>query len=87
MQYCFLFSFVLELVFMKTENFITSITSCSTIKNIFLSLLISRSKDVIEPLLKPQWYVDVKDMSSNAVKVVAMFFIIGRHLRRAFIIF
>ncbi|KAL5011505.1 hypothetical protein ScPMuIL_010056 [Solemya velum] len=30
----------------------------------------SRSKDVIEPLLKPQWYVDVKDMSSNAVKAV-----------------
>ncbi|KAK6978361.1 valine--tRNA ligase [Biomphalaria glabrata] len=30
----------------------------------------SRSKDVIEPLLKPQWYVDVKDMSARAVKAV-----------------
>ncbi|KAL3869903.1 hypothetical protein ACJMK2_042527 [Sinanodonta woodiana] len=30
----------------------------------------SRSKDVIEPLLKPQWYVDVKDMSAKAVEAV-----------------
>lgn len=30
----------------------------------------SRSKDVIEPLLKPQWYVDMKDMSADAVRVV-----------------
>ncbi|XP_012938411.1 valine--tRNA ligase [Aplysia californica] len=27
----------------------------------------SRSKDVIEPLLKPQWYVDMKEMSDKAV--------------------
>ncbi|KAL4237118.1 Valine--tRNA ligase [Mactra antiquata] len=30
----------------------------------------SRSKDVIEPLLKPQWYVDMKDMAADAVKLV-----------------
>ncbi|XP_046570599.1 valine--tRNA ligase-like [Haliotis rubra] len=30
----------------------------------------SRSKDVIEPLLKPQWYIDVKDMNAAAVKAV-----------------
>jgi len=30
----------------------------------------SRSKDVIEPLLKPQWYVDMKEMSEQAVNVV-----------------
>uniref|UniRef100_A0A0B7ANU5 Valine--tRNA ligase n=1 Tax=Arion vulgaris TaxID=1028688 RepID=A0A0B7ANU5_9EUPU len=27
----------------------------------------SRSKDVIEPLLKPQWYVNVKEMSARSV--------------------
>ncbi|XP_046370269.2 valine--tRNA ligase-like [Haliotis rufescens] len=30
----------------------------------------SRSKDVIEPLLKPQWYIDVKDMNAAAIKAV-----------------
>lgn len=30
----------------------------------------SRSKDVIEPLLKPQWYVDMKDMSAKAIEDV-----------------
>jgi len=30
----------------------------------------SRSKDVIEPLLKPQWYVNMKDMAAQALKVV-----------------
>ncbi|KAL8562377.1 Valine--tRNA ligase [Nucella lapillus] len=30
----------------------------------------SRSKDVIEPLLKPQWYVNCKQMAADAVKVV-----------------
>ncbi|XP_036371216.1 valine--tRNA ligase isoform X1 [Octopus sinensis] len=30
----------------------------------------SRSKDIIEPLLKPQWYVDLKDMAAQAVKDV-----------------
>ena len=29
----------------------------------------SRSKDVIEPLLMPQWYVDVKEMNAAAIKV------------------
>jgi valyl-tRNA synthetase len=30
----------------------------------------SRSKDVIEPLLKPQWYVNMKDMAAQAYKAV-----------------
>ena len=30
----------------------------------------SRSKDIIEPLLKSQWYVNCKEMSERAVKVV-----------------
>ncbi|PVD22509.1 hypothetical protein C0Q70_18323 [Pomacea canaliculata] len=29
-----------------------------------------RSKDVIEPLLKPQWYVDCKQMAADSVKAV-----------------
>lgn len=32
--------------------------------------LCSRSKDVIEPLLKPQWYVNMKDMAAEAYKAV-----------------
>ena len=30
----------------------------------------SRSKDVIEPLLKPQWYVNMKDMAAGAYNAV-----------------
>ena len=30
----------------------------------------SRSKDVIEPMLKPQWYVSMKEMSAKAVEAV-----------------
>jgi len=29
----------------------------------------SRSKDIVEPLIKPQWYVDINDMAQNAVEV------------------
>src|SRR5271155_3612370 len=32
--------------------------------------LCSRSKDVIEPLLKPQWYVSMKDMAAAAYNAV-----------------
>jgi len=32
--------------------------------------LCSRSKDVIEPLLKPQWYVNMKDMAAKAHEAV-----------------
>ena len=35
----------------------------------------SRSKDVIEPLLKPQWYVDCKQMAAESVKVSATSFV------------
>ncbi|XP_065918403.1 valine--tRNA ligase-like [Dysidea avara] len=30
----------------------------------------SRSKDVVEPLIKPQWYVDCTEMAKEAVRVV-----------------
>lgn len=30
----------------------------------------SRSKDIVEPILKPQWYVDCKDMAADAVSAV-----------------
>ncbi len=29
----------------------------------------SRSKDIVEPLIKPQWYVDTREMAKNAVEV------------------
>nr|CAI5847941.1 unnamed protein product [Callosobruchus analis] len=30
----------------------------------------SRSKDIVEPMLKPQWYVNCGDMAKDAIKVV-----------------
>nr|CAH7749062.1 unnamed protein product [Callosobruchus chinensis] len=30
----------------------------------------SRSKDIVEPMLKPQWYVNCGEMAKNAIKVV-----------------
>ncbi|GAM23020.1 hypothetical protein SAMD00019534_061950 [Acytostelium subglobosum LB1] len=30
----------------------------------------SRSKDILEPMIKPQWYVNCKDMADNACKAV-----------------
>ena len=32
--------------------------------------LCSRSGDVIEPLMKPQWWVDVKEMAARSVEAV-----------------
>lgn len=29
----------------------------------------SRSKDIVEPLIKPQWYVDTREMAKDAVQV------------------
>ena len=29
----------------------------------------SRSKDIVEPLLKPQWYVKCDEMAAKAVEV------------------
>ena len=29
----------------------------------------SRSKDIVEPLIKPQWYVDTTEMASRAMEV------------------
>lgn len=35
-----------------------------------LSVFLSRSKDILEPLLKPQWYVDCREMGKQAADVV-----------------
>ena len=32
----------------------------------------SRSKDIVEPLIKPQWFVKCDEMASNAVNVCAL---------------
>jgi len=45
-------------LYIKTEDNAMVIPMCS------------RSKDIVEPLLKPQWYVDCKEMAANAVKAV-----------------
>ena len=45
-------------LYVKTENNPMKVPMCS------------RSKDVIEPMIKPQWYMDVEDMSKEAVKIV-----------------
>ncbi len=38
----------------------------------FLSLIdfFSRSKNIVEPMLKPQWWVNCTEMSAEALKVV-----------------
>ena len=38
----------------------------------------SRSKDIVEPLIKPQWYVDTREMAKNAVEVGVFTTIRGR---------
>lgn len=45
-------------MYVKTEDNAMVIPTCS------------RSKDIVEPLLKPQWYVDCKDMAAKAVQAV-----------------
>ncbi len=32
--------------------------------------LCEKSKDVIEPIMKPQWWMRMKDLASEAIKVV-----------------
>lgn len=32
--------------------------------------LCEKSKDVIEPVMKPQWWMRMKDLASEAIKVV-----------------
>jgi len=41
-----------------------------TVDNPMIVPMCSRSKDVIEPLLKPQWYVDCEEMARKSVEVV-----------------
>lgn len=42
-----------------------------TTENPMVVPVCSRSKDIVEPLIKPQWYVDCKDMAAKAVEVRA----------------
>ncbi|XP_066910854.1 valine--tRNA ligase-like [Clytia hemisphaerica] len=44
--------------YVKTEDNAMVVPTCS------------RSKDIVEPLLKPQWYVDCKEMAAKAVSAV-----------------
>lgn len=37
---------------------------------LYLFLSLSRSKDIVEPLLKPQWYVRCDEMGKKAADVV-----------------
>lgn len=37
--------------------------------NLHTLIFSSRSKDIVEPLIKPQWYVDFEEMADMAVKV------------------
>lgn len=41
-----------------------------TVNNPMVVPVCSRSKDVVEPMIKPQWYVKCDDMASNAMEVV-----------------
>jgi len=38
--------------------------------NVMVIPICSRSKDIVEPLLKPQWYVDCREMAAKSVEVV-----------------
>ena len=35
-----------------------------------MNFIVLRSKDIIEPLLKPQWYLNCDEMSKQAIEVV-----------------
>jgi len=37
--------------------------------NLHTVIFSSRSKDIVEPLIKPQWYVHCPEMADMAVKV------------------
>ena len=37
--------------------------------------VLSRSKDIVEPLIKPQWYVNCQEMAADAVKVSWVFWL------------
>ncbi len=40
-----------------------------TVDNPMVVPMCSRSKDIVEPLIKPQWYVNCTEMAANAVQV------------------
>lgn len=41
-----------------------------TVDNPMVVPICSRSKDVVEPLIKPQWYLKCDDMAKKAIDVV-----------------
>eukprot|EP00794_Sanderia_malayensis_P015714 gene15714-17299_t len=66
--------------FIKSKRFDARKTVLQALKDVGLYIktednamvipVCSRSKDIVEPLLKPQWYVDCREMAENAVNVV-----------------
>lgn len=40
-----------------------------TVDNPMVVPMCSRSKDIVEPLIKPQWYVNCTEMAASAVQV------------------
>ena len=44
------------------------------VKYVYVFVL-SRSKDIVEPLIKPQWYVNCQEMAADAVKVSWVFWL------------
>lgn len=43
---------------------------CETVDNPMVVPICSRSKDVVEPLIKPQWYIRCDQMAKQASEVV-----------------
>lgn len=41
-----------------------------TVDNVMVVPVCSRSKDIVEPLIKPQWYVRCDEMAANAGEAV-----------------
>lgn len=39
--------------------------------SIIFAATLSRSKDIVEPLIKPQWYMRCNEMAEEAMKVIA----------------
>lgn len=41
-----------------------------SVDNVMVVPICSRSKDIVEPLIKPQWYVRCDEMAANAAEAV-----------------
>lgn len=43
---------------------------CNVLLGASIVCCFSRSKDIVEPLIKPQWYMRCDEMAEEAVKVI-----------------